>query len=384
MTNNNKTEMTTEFTQNSLDTILQAPINLGLTESALQSLQTKFATIPDCTDKTGYELNRVSISELSKVRVNIKKRRDELKKKLNTKKSELVSFAEKMINGIEELEKPRREAKEKIDLEKKVEKERIEKEAAEKLQKMRDAITAIEKMATMEEFHPTSQQIKDQMGMVECVEIDDDFFDNNRELIDEAKYQKVMTIKALKICLQHTVAKEEQEEKDRIERELVEAEKKKLQEEREQFEKERREHEERLRKEAVEKRRKEEEEKKAEQRKIKYEIDKKRAAEEKEAREKAEAEQLAIDEQIQAEKVLREQESEQEEKNRIARTKQYVYDDLKDIESFLAALLDHHSESPTAVKSTKIAKLLMQGKFPHMEYINKESLKVFRQDKQYP
>lgn len=107
-------------------------------EEAAIALRSKYADLPACTTKDGYEAHRVAIGELTKLRTSVERRRKELKAESLETGRRIDAFARWATDLIESVETPLRDAKSIIDdaAEKKrlaeIEKVRLEQEAIER------------------------------------------------------------------------------------------------------------------------------------------------------------------------------------------------------------------------------------------------------------
>jgi hypothetical protein len=344
-----------------LQTILSAPIVYNVTEEALRELEDTWKDVPDCNDKEGYRLATRGIGDLRTLRVNVEKRRKELKKDALEYGRNVDKTAKSITGRIVALEDPMKAAKQVVDDAKRLEKERKEREEQERIDKIRGMIAVIEDAPNLP-WNATLEDARDKMSEVVDTEILEDVF---QEYTEEATLIKARTSEKLFEIIK---AKEEEARlafEQRIEQERIakeqEAERKRLQAEREAMAEQRRKEEEKaqqIRNEEIKKVQAQQEElrrKEAElaeqQRKIELKAEKERA-------ELAE-QQRKIDEANELKRIEEEKKAAEKEKRRIKRENEKIQKEQRQ------SMVNYINELGSTVE---IVDAIIAGEVPHVKY----------------
>jgi len=253
------------------------------TETALAVLREKFATVPDCKTKEGYEECRVGIRELVSLRTGL----DKARLKLNEDDRARIQFrndeAKRIQAQLTPLEQKLKDAKAEID---EAEERRKEEERAQEEKRVKDIEDAIDEITDGMNCHPgmDSKQIEAVREKTEMTGVDFDFMEFTeaatlerdrvlehiqKVLVERLQYEEGQ--EALK-AQQEEQAKQqaildEQQRKQREDQERIEEDRREaarvMQEAREKAQKIEDDAAEKVRQEALEKARKEEEERRA-------------------------------------------------------------------------------------------------------------------------
>lgn len=147
------------------------------TDAALAELQERFAVVPDCSTKEGYEFVKAGIKELTSLRTTLEAKRKEIKAPYLDAGKLVDTEAKRISSIIVDLEGPMKEAKKEQDeIEKRKKEERIA-----RLQKKVDAIYLFVDQAKQAENSTAMIAIIEQ---VDALNVDDDYYDLTKEAQD--------------------------------------------------------------------------------------------------------------------------------------------------------------------------------------------------------
>lgn len=152
-------------------------VEYSQTEAALAELRSRFAEVPDCSNKENYEFVKAGIRELVKYRTTLEKKRKEIKQPM-VEAGRIVDAEAKRITGaIKEIEQPLVEAKKAQD----ELKERQEQERIARLHQKVDAIRA---------HVPEARQAQDSVTIaniiekVDLLDVDHGYYDLTKQAQD--------------------------------------------------------------------------------------------------------------------------------------------------------------------------------------------------------
>lgn len=209
------------------------PIKYNVTDAALGKLKKKFAKVPDCKTKEGYEIARAGIAELRTLRGGVESHRKDLKKESLDYGRMVDSEAKRIIGAIIELEEPMQQAKKVIDDIKEAEKEAKKKTEADRIFALKSKVEAI-RISPLDYVNANADDLAAESVDVGKLEITEEVYG---EFVMEAELAKVEALEKLGEMYNESILRE------KADRERKEAEKK-LAEEKAAFEKEQKEAEE--------------------------------------------------------------------------------------------------------------------------------------------
>lgn len=267
-------------------------IVFSVTEEGLQALEKHWETIPDCTDKEGYETVRTGIRGIVSLRTSVEERRKELK-------SDAIEYGKRVdtVSGLIKcrlvaIEERLKEAKTIEDNRRKEEKEKKQRIEQERISRIKNMISTIADYAKIP-FDATLEEIRDRLisAMDAMVTKDDfeEFFAEAHQTREAAVNSLQVSLEVMEKRLEAEAAREAELSRVRLEQE---AEAQRLREEAERQEEARRAAEEELRKQREELKRQMavmEAEQKERERIAEEKLKKQRDKEESERREKQEA-----------------------------------------------------------------------------------------------
>ncbi|MCK5610329.1 hypothetical protein KAR91_51125 [Candidatus Pacearchaeota archaeon] len=293
---------------------------MTVTNANLEALREKYATVPDCSKKEGYEMARVGIAEIVGLRTKLAACKKDLKAEALAYSRTVDSEYNRILNVLVAIETPMKEAKKEVDAIKEAEKEKKRKAEETRKFQISEKINEIREII-FQYAGKSSEVIKAKLKEVEAIKIKKDDF---QEFKSEAERARIDVEVKLQGFLKQAIENEEADKLRKEEEERLATERKKFEEDQakevaareKRGEKEKKEREEREAAEA--KKRKEEEDKFEEEReslrvaqaeldereriekeRLEKEAEEKRLADEKEKNEKAAKKKVKEDKKLQ-------------------------------------------------------------------------------------
>jgi hypothetical protein len=189
-------------------------------EAALVELSEKYGEVPDVTTKEGYTLCKANAKAVGKYRIELEKKRKEIKGPALQKCKDIDSEAKRIADELAKIEQPLADAYKAIDEEKK----KREAERIANIESSIDSMRGFENLA----LSGTSEEISEWIEQLEEIDCTQGF----DEFTQEALKVRNKALEFLAVQLESTIAKEiEQErvEKERAELEALRAEKQAMQ-----------------------------------------------------------------------------------------------------------------------------------------------------------
>lgn len=184
------------------------------TEAAITILRGKFSIVPDVRTKDGYKKCKSDAKEVGAYRINLEKKRKEIKGPALDRCKEIDTEASRIALELFKIEDPLKSAYKKIDKEKKDAQEAIEKAIEERIEGMAVFIDMARDVASAEDVAEWIEQVTD----IDCAE-------GFGKFTKEALLQKNKTLESLQSHMESAINREIEESKLKTERKELEQQK---------------------------------------------------------------------------------------------------------------------------------------------------------------
>ncbi|TDF41940.1 hypothetical protein EYS14_03590 [Alteromonadaceae bacterium M269] len=179
-------------------------IELNVTNEALAALKEKYASVPDVTTKEGYKVAKAAVSELTKLRTGLEKKRKELKQPYLDQGKAIDDEAKRIKAALEKIETPIREAK-------KVEDDRLKKLEEERIANIESKMSIFdETLRRANSFDATSESISVAIDYIDKLEVTKDVY---QEYYLEALKSKDKALNQLSDILPQVIQREIEHQK---------------------------------------------------------------------------------------------------------------------------------------------------------------------------
>jgi hypothetical protein len=188
--------------------ISEVQILFPVSEEKMVEMEKRFAVVPDCNTKDGYNEAKKGIRELVSCRTSLEDGRLEMTRDAREFQAKVNELGKSLKGRIEKLEGPWKNAKKAVDDEKKRIKEEKARIEMERVNGLRAKVKEIQDCAFLGVGAYSSQQCLEAMAKLATIEVDEDTFE---ELVKEAAQCKQLAEYQLKDMYNVAVEREERE-----------------------------------------------------------------------------------------------------------------------------------------------------------------------------